>query len=118
MKDEFDITVTDVEELIHVFKKLSGGQKNAYVIDARNTFGKVPEEVKKMAAKHPGLNDTRKATAILINSLANKILSDFYIRVFKPVVPTKVFTDEERAIKWLMDLDKRKKKKRKQDTYL
>ena len=41
------------------------------------------------------------AEAFLLTSLAQKILINFYIRFDKPLVPSKVFTNKEKAIEWL-----------------
>jgi hypothetical protein len=42
-----------------------------------------------------------KADAFIINSMAMKLISNFYLKVNKPERPTRMFTDEKEAIKWL-----------------
>jgi hypothetical protein len=42
-----------------------------------------------------------KADAFMINSMAMKLISNFYLRINKPERPTKMFTNEEEAIAWL-----------------
>jgi hypothetical protein len=41
------------------------------------------------------------AAAVLINSPISNIIGNFFIRVSKPLRPTKLFTNEEDAKKWL-----------------
>jgi hypothetical protein len=44
----------------------------------------------------------RSAEALVIYSLAQKLVANFYLRFNKPIVPTRFFQDEEEAIKWLL----------------
>jgi hypothetical protein len=41
------------------------------------------------------------AAAIIMDSMITTALANFFLRVSKPEVTTKLFTDEEDAIKWL-----------------
>ncbi len=43
----------------------------------------------------------QNAYAILIRGLAQKLIANFYLRVFKPKTPTRIFTDASEATKWL-----------------
>lgn len=42
-----------------------------------------------------------KAVALVVNSPAIKVITNFYLLVNKPLVPTKVFINEEEAISYL-----------------
>ncbi len=42
-----------------------------------------------------------KADAFMINSTAMSLISNFYLRLNKPERPTRMFSDEAEAIKWL-----------------
>jgi hypothetical protein len=42
-----------------------------------------------------------KADAFMINSIAMKLISNFYLKFNKPERPTRMFTDEKEAIAWL-----------------
>lgn len=42
-----------------------------------------------------------KAEAFIINSIAMRMIANFYLKINKPERPTKMFTREEEAIKWL-----------------
>ncbi|MES2140930.1 MAG: hypothetical protein V4511_14580 [Bacteroidota bacterium] len=42
------------------------------------------------------------AAAFLIDSSVGRVLGNFFIKINKPIKPTKVFTDEIKAKKWLL----------------
>lgn len=43
--------------------------------------------------------------AIVIHSLAQKLIANFYMKVVKPYTPTRFFTAKEDAEKWLAEVD-------------
>ncbi len=43
------------------------------------------------------------AIAIMINSPISKMIANFFILASRPVIPTKMFTDETEAKKWLLN---------------
>jgi hypothetical protein len=42
-----------------------------------------------------------KADAFIINSVAMKLIANFYLKINKPERPTRMFTNEKEAIRWL-----------------
>ena len=40
-------------------------------------------------------------TAVVANSVAYKLIANFYVKINKPKTPFKVFNTQEAAIKWL-----------------
>lgn len=45
------------------------------------------------------------ASAVVINSLPHRIVGNFIVKVQKPVIPFKLFNDQDQAIKWLRTFD-------------
>lgn len=43
------------------------------------------------------------AAAVLIDSAISSMIGNFFIRISKPFVPTRIFTDETEAKKWLLE---------------
>jgi hypothetical protein len=43
------------------------------------------------------------AAAVIINSSITSMIGNFFIQISKPIVPTRLFTDELEAKKWLAD---------------
>lgn len=58
-----------------------------------------PEARKLFASKDACEGVTRGA--LLVKSFINKILGNTYLNIDRPLVPTKMFTDEKEAITWL-----------------
>ncbi len=44
------------------------------------------------------------ADALVVKSLSQKILANFYLKFNKPAKPTRIFTNEAEAIAWLFSL--------------
>jgi hypothetical protein len=44
------------------------------------------------------------AFAILIDSSVSRVVGNFFLGINKPAVPTKLFTNEKEAVKWLINL--------------
>ena len=41
------------------------------------------------------------AGALLVNSVYTEFFGNFFLRITKPAIPARVFTDEKRALEWL-----------------
>jgi len=44
------------------------------------------------------------ADAFIIHTLSQKIIANFYLKIQKPVVPTKFFSNSMDAEKWLLEI--------------
>ncbi len=75
---------------------------NLYEFDS---FADVEPEVREWAADTSGNNYTY-CDAIVIRNLAQKIMADFYIKVNKPKMPTKIFYSKDKAIEWILKFQK------------
>lgn len=60
------------------------------------------------AVREWGRSDERTvsigADALVVRTLAHKLLVNFYMKNNKPEHPTKVFSDEQSAVEWLLEL--------------
>ena len=76
-------------------------QKHPLLIDA-DAFINVTPEARKLVRI---LESTVpiSARAMIITSLGQRILVSFYIKIQKPIVPTKIFNNYEDGIKWLQE---------------
>lgn len=99
--DKIDIHQHDVEDAHNAVSKLTNGGRYCTIFDARNiTIGHVSSK----AFRYHSINNFNKnkmGEAIVLNSIGIRILANFYLNVFKPEVPTKIFTNFEEARKWL-----------------
>lgn len=99
MKEGAEIDVEEATENFEAVLKLAEGRKYAVLVDAC-----VPVQVTPDARMY-GANIERQrdliAQAIVVNTLANRLIGNFIINFNKPFAPTKLFSDNETALVWL-----------------
>lgn len=92
----------ECEDIAEVKKhniEISGGKPYAVLV-VSGALSTITKEARELAAtKEFAL--TAKAKALLVDSLGHRIVGSFYIRVNKPFVRTKIFTDRDLALAWL-----------------
>ena len=94
-----------VVELVHVIEnkkvreRIQRGKKMLVLGDIRKVWSVTKEAQGYLSSKE--VTDSNIAMAILTKSLTTVLLANFLITFNKPVVPTKLFKNEEKAIKWL-----------------
>lgn len=81
--------------------ELTNHQDILILSDYRHHHLRVSSDSMKHSARDPELNKTRIAEAVLVKSLPNMLLARFYIRILKPICPTRVFKNKEQALNWL-----------------
>ena len=99
LKGGAEFELEDAVLVVEAMGKLGGGKKLPVLIDA-GEFVSIDKEVRIFSAS-PESNIYTLADAIAYVSLAQKLIADFYIKYYKPVVPTKDFPSKEDAIEWL-----------------
>lgn len=80
-------------------KKLSSGQNYKVLIDVRDVSVSPEKDAQEFLIEV----QEKIAEAILVNNLATRLLSRFYVRKSKNN-PVRIFSKERKAIQWLMDL--------------
>lgn len=96
-----EITLPIIKEMVHTGNELMGVDKYFSLIDTKNSFGHIDKEAKQYIANSPDLNDVNFANAILIDTLAVRIIVRTYMKVDKPIKPAKIFKSEIKALEWL-----------------
>lgn len=97
LREGVEIDGLNVMDNIKAARALTGGKKHPVLIDARVTFT-VTQKARELSARN---SKERVAKAVLINSLAGRLIGNFYINFHKPATPTRLFTSREEAIEWL-----------------
>jgi hypothetical protein len=95
----------DVQDAIEIRKgiiSLCPATKFAVMVDGSNYFS-TTSELRQLIASE-AYTQLRFATAIVTQSMAGKIIGNFFIKVNKPASPTKIFSNEEDAFQWLNHL--------------
>ncbi|MFI5150641.1 MAG: hypothetical protein ACHQRM_12960 [Bacteroidia bacterium] len=96
---EVDMDIADVTEIYNAGLKLADGKPYCALADARTNPVSSPEA--RAFGATEGYSKYRLADAILVDSTAMKLVVNFYIAFNKPKVPTRMFSKEEEAVRWL-----------------
>ena len=80
-------------------QKLTNGERHLVLVDATKSFIVPTLEAKKILSE---VNKKIKE-AVVIKSLGSRIAGNIYIRISGGKYPTKLFNNEESAIKWLFE---------------
>jgi hypothetical protein len=76
------------------------GSGRFYNIYEFKSFADVDPDVREWSSSEIDIKYT-VVDAIVINSIGQKILADFYLKINKPKQPTKIFTSIDKAIEWV-----------------
>lgn len=79
----------------------NGANKYTMITATKDFFNMTPEARATFADEMKTGFETEKM-AIYVNSLAYRIMANFFIRFDKPPIPTKLFSNRNKAIKWLI----------------
>lgn len=92
----------DVVKKGYLFLKENGGGTYFNIFEF-HSFSDVDPKVREWCAL-PINNKHTIIDAIVINSLSQRILADFYVRYNKPIKPTRIFTSIDRAYDWVKEV--------------
>lgn len=99
IKANADLQLDDAVQIVETMGKLGNRKKFPILIDAGD-FAHIDKEVRIFSASRES-NIYTIADAIAYSSFPQKLVADFYVKHNKPVVPTQVFPEMDKAIKWL-----------------
>lgn len=98
-KEHTEITVELQNKMYDIFIQMCDDVKRPFLFTAED-YVTVDKEARdnaiKMEYKYMGA-----VTAVVANSIAYKLLANFYFKINKPKTPFRVFNTEDAAIKWL-----------------
>lgn len=94
-----EISLKNVNEFIEAIRLLGEGKAYCNLIIFED-FVQVDHEARKYTASEEA-NIYTTAEALVIKSTPLKLVGNFYIKFNKPSRPTKIFTNEDDAVKWL-----------------
>lgn len=95
------VTVRVLFEQIQLRKKVIGENTKFHaILDMTNGLLNLSEEAKLFLAEENEVSNLRISDVALVDSFAKRIEAELYIQLNKPVVPTKIFTDLDKAISW------------------
>lgn len=94
-----ELTTQNVKEYLATIKKFGGGRAYCNIIIMKK-FVQCGAEARKYSASEEN-NIYTIADAFVTKSEALRIVGNFYIRFDKPTRPTRLFSNEGEALKWL-----------------
>lgn len=95
---DVEFSVFDLHELVKLEEKLGGKKLPVLVVCPSSVTTNV--ELMRELAKNEN-NPYSSADSFVINSMSQKILANFYLRINIPERPTKFFTSHQEAETWL-----------------
>ena len=93
------MTIDTLKEYLETSSKLLNGKKALVLVDGSADY-EITEEAKAYGSSKE-VTDTRIAIAYVTRSISNKLMFNLYLSVYKPAVPTKMFSSENSGLKWL-----------------
>lgn len=105
--DNHTYTIADILENYNVIKRFAG-QNKAFILNIVGKYTSVEPEVREFASKGPHA-DYVDTEVFVINSVAQKLLANFYFKINKPIVRTMFFNKPCEAEKWLIDIKSKSK---------
>jgi hypothetical protein len=93
----------ELDDVLQMHKnnlKLSKGQRFSVLLDTRKSyFSTSAEALRKLSSKE--FQEIRKATAIIVDSLAARLIGNFFKSLQSRRSPTRLFNTIEEALIWL-----------------
>ena len=94
-----ELSLDDFIEIVEAIGIVGGGIKRP-ILSVANGYINVEKEARGFSAGEAGTIYTI-ADAFVLNSFALKLIGNFYLKIDKPIVPTKMFTNTDYAVQWL-----------------
>lgn len=104
VNNDAEIDVEQILQIRETNEKLANGV-NYVVLFEIAEFAFISKEAREYGGENE-LGELRKAMAIVVKSMAHRLLANFFINVNKPPTPTKVFNDKKKALEWLQQFVK------------
>ncbi len=108
-RSDIQIGLKDVKEVEQVLIELSNGSDIYAIVDSTGPYVNITNEAQNFLAQEASIvrNKKMKGSAVVINSLPNRLLVKFFIKLFRPQFPTKIFSNLNSANEWLEGLKSR-----------
>lgn len=102
-KDGADFILEDAIIANQTMFDLAEGKPFLSLVDTINVRGQISKEAMEHFARDPLTKGVRVAEGIVVDSLHNRILANFYLKFTKSHNPVRVFNNMDKAISWLLE---------------
>lgn len=110
VKQDQVVDVAEIKEMLVYVQEFMGPVRHYAVIDFGGNLSS-STEARQVYADAEYLQKWRIADAFLVKSLPVRLIANFFIKVTKPKVNTRLFVDEAAAVNWLESLKESTEKK-------
>lgn len=90
-------------QIIQANREFNNSSNRLAMATATKEFFNMTPEARVIFSEQMKLDVGFQKMALVVNNLAYRILSNFFIRFNRPVVPTKVFNSRKKALVWLLE---------------
>ena len=105
VKQDQVVDVAEIKEMLVYVQEFMGPKQHYAVVDFGGSLSS-STEARQIYADSEYIQKYRIADAFLVKSLPVRLIANFFINVTKPKVNTRLFTEEDKAVKWLETLKK------------
>ena len=95
---DYEINLEHAQQLLDAYLEVGYHQKRPHLFTLRK-FVLPEKDVMEFVVEVA--NEKGVADAFIIHSLPQKIIANFYMRFYKPKLPTRFFNSEQKALEWL-----------------
>jgi hypothetical protein len=111
IKNGAEVDVKAIQELYDTFKTFSASEQKAFIYNTKDGTSTMTFEARKFATQNTEYYK-KLCVAIVINSLSQRILGNFYLNTVKAQAPYKLFNSLKDAEKWCVKQIEKKSRKR------
>lgn len=98
IKDNVEIFIDDIHLIIDAQKQLNGSKIPMLISGGQ--YSTTNTETLKYIAANENMPYS-KCAAFIVSSISQKLLGNFYLKIYKPQRPTRFFNNKSDAISWL-----------------
>lgn len=99
-----DISLDDVRNHTTLLEGLNSGKPCKIIVDLREFKQSFSADALDYLSTNPRHQKIVRAQAIVVSSLAHKMVSNFYIKVNKPKMPAALFQNLNEAYAWVKEV--------------
>ena len=101
-EDRLKMSLEQAQDYYESLCKMAEAQdENIFIYIDVSNIGGISVDARKYFAK--AVNPRSRACALLVGSGISRILGNFLVGFNKPPIPTRLFTDKQKALQWLFE---------------
>ncbi len=101
-EDDRLFTLSESKPIHSMVSEFNAG-KPIYIMHVPGKHTNADDDTRRFLSSEEGLKH-RVAIAFVLKSLAQQIVANFYLKINKPAIPTKFFSEQTAAEEWLLSI--------------